>query len=92
MGRMAANPYIVTTDDLTTAQELAIARNTRAQVLSVGKSYQTGAGGATRMLTRADLPEINETIRILQEQLDQETEAASGVGGNMNLVKFARPS
>lgn len=87
---MAASPYIVTTDDLTTAQELAIARNTRARIMATCQQYETGT--PRRMKLEADLRAVNETIRELQEQFALETSASAYDGGNVNLVKFVRPS
>jgi hypothetical protein len=87
---MAANPYIVETDDLTTEQELAIARNTRARILATAQEYELGTPRSRKL--EADLRAVNETIRDLQEQLAQEEGAAAGVGGSVNLVEFVRPS
>lgn len=87
---MAASPYIVTTDDLTTAQELAIARNTRARILATCQRYTLGT--PQREKEEASLAVINATIRELQEQLAAEESASSYDGGNVNLVKFVRPS
>jgi hypothetical protein len=87
---MAANPYIVTTDDLTTAQELAIARNTRARILATCQQYEQSA--PRRMKMEAELKVVNETILQLQSQLAQEESEAAGTGGLTNLVRFTRPS
>ncbi len=89
---MAANPYIIATDDPTTAQQLAVALNARMQVMATGQSYQSGGNGSMRILTRADLPVLNETIAILKNELAMEEAAAAGVGGQTNLVRFQRAS
>lgn len=89
---MAANPYIVTTDRLTTQQLVEIFENAIAQVSTVGKAYMTGSGGAQRQLSRADLPDLMASLKYYENKLDQEAEASSGSGGASNLVKFARPN
>jgi hypothetical protein len=86
---MASSPYIVTTDDLTTAQELAIARNTRARILTTAQQYEIGT--PRRMKMEAELKEVNATILQLQNQLASEDEASAGSGGLTNLVRFTRP-
>jgi hypothetical protein len=87
---MAASPYIVTTDDLTLAQELAIARNTRARILATAQQYELGT--PRRMKMEAELKVVNETIAQLKNEIAQEESASSGDGGLTNLVRFTRPS
>lgn len=87
---MAANPYIAQYDPLTTSQELEMWKEARAR-LTQYQMHQMNIGGGTRMLTRSNLREVNETIAALEKKLSAEEAATSGTGGAQNLVQFVRP-
>jgi len=43
-----------------------------------GQAYSIGAGASSRQLTRANLPEIQSTLKELQAALDQQQQLDSG--------------